>query len=313
MLKDRPRTKFDDERSTAKGAVRARVGFNGFQTLWFNTGTLCNIACKNCYIESSPANDALVYLTVADFLPFLDELDAAGERGIEIGFTGGEPFLAPDAPAMMELALARGHRVLVLTNAMRPMRRPRIEAHLKALRDAFGGRVSLRVSLDCYTQARHDEERGAGAFTQALDGLAWLFHEGFDVAVAGRSVSSETEAAARAGYARLFADHGLDIDAYDPARLVLFPEMKPDADPPEISEACWTILGKAPDQIMCASQRMVVKRKGAPATAVVACTLLPYDARFELGRTLAESRREVALNHPWCASFCVLGGGACSK
>jgi hypothetical protein len=46
---------------------------------------------------------------------------------------------------------------------------------------------------------------------------------------------------------------------------------------------------------------------------VLACTLLAYDERFELGRTLAEAARPVALNHPYCASFCVLGGAACSR
>jgi hypothetical protein len=44
----------------------------------------------------------------------------------------------------------------------------------------------------------------------------------------------------------------------------------------------------------------------------MACTLLPYDSRFDLGETLADARRDVALNHPWCASFCVLGKGSCS-
>ena len=58
---------------------------------------------------------------------------------------------------------------------------------------------------------------------------------------------------------------------------------------------------------------MVVRRKGAAEPAVVACTLLPYDPRFELGRYLAEAARPVALNHPYCASFCVLGGAACSR
>ncbi len=46
---------------------------------------------------------------------------------------------------------------------------------------------------------------------------------------------------------------------------------------------------------------MVLKRKGAARPAVVACTLLPYDPRFELGATLAEARGAVALNHPHCA------------
>ncbi|HBV56548.1 MAG TPA: radical SAM protein, partial [Rhodobacteraceae bacterium] len=58
--------------------------------------------------------------------------------------------------------------------------------------------------------------------------------------------------------------------------------------------------------------RMVVKRKGASAPSVVACTLLPYDLQFDLGETLAEAERPVALNHPHCAKFCVLGGASCS-
>ena len=56
----------------------------------------------------------------------------------------------------------------------------------------------------------------------------------------------------------------------------------------------------------------MVKRKGAERSAVVACTLLPYDDQFELGATLADAAREVSLNHPHCAKFCVLGGASCS-
>ena len=40
---------------------------------------------------------------------------------------------------------------------------------------------------------------------------------------------------------------------------------------------------------MCASSRMVVKRKGAEKPAVLACTLLPYDEQFEMGATLEEA------------------------
>jgi hypothetical protein len=44
-----------------------------------------------------------------------------------------------------------------------------------------------------------------------------------------------------------------------------------------------------------------------------ACTLLPYDPRFEIGITLTEASGVVALNHPHCAAFCVLGGASCSR
>src|SRR6185437_17172679 len=95
--------------------------------------------------------------------------------------------------------------------------------------------------------------------------------------------------------------------------LTVFPEMDDAADVPEITEACWSILGKSPEDVMCASSRMVVKFKGAARPTVIACTLLPYDPRFDLGPSLADALGEVPLNHPHCAKFCVLGGGACSR
>ena len=63
---------------------------------------------------------------------------------------------------------------------------------------------------------------------------------------------------------------------------------------------------------MCASSRMIVKRKGSNSPAVLACTLIPYDNQFELGPTLADAAWPVSLNHPNCAKFCVLGGASCS-
>jgi len=304
--------KFQDPKLTAKGEVRARVAYEQTRTLWFNTGTLCNIECVNCYIESSPTNDRLVYLTVADVEPFLDELDAAGETEIEIGFTGGEPFMAPEMLDILRLVLSRGHSVLMLTNAMQPMMRPRIKGGLMQLKDDFGDRLIMRVSMDHFSAELHDEERGEGSFDLALKGLRWLSENGFKLALAGRTIWNEAEQVARDGYAALIASEKLAIDPDNAKELVLFPEMRPDGDPPEITTACWGILNKDPSDLMCASQRMVVKRKGAEKAAVVACTLLPYDPRFELGETLQAARQSVVLNHSYCASFCVLGGGSCS-
>ena len=304
--------KFRDPRRTARGEARAAVALERLDTLWFNTGTLCNLTCLNCYIESSPTNDALVYLTAAEVGAYLDEIASLGWAVREIGFTGGEPFLNRDAPDMLADALERGYEALVLTNAMRPMLRPRVKAALLQLRMRHGNRLTLRVSLDHHTAAVHDAERGAGAWAGVLEGLAWLRDHGFRVAVAGRSIAGESEAEARAAYAELFADLVLPVDALDPGALVLFPEMDARVDVPEITEACWGILGKAPASVMCASSRMVVKRKGAERTSVTACTLLPYDPQFDLGPTLAGAGGPVPLNHPHCAKFCVLGGASCS-
>src|ERR1700704_2099287 len=115
----------------------------------------------------------------------------------------------------------------------------------------------------------------------------------------------EHEATERAGYARFFAQHAIPVDAQDPGALVLFPEMDAAADVPEITTACWGILNKSPDSVMCASSRMVVKHKGTARPSVVACTLLPYDALWDFGPSLAGAMGTVPLNHPHCAKFCV--------
>ena len=313
--------KFVDPDVTAKGETRASVPLDRLDTLWINTGTLCNITCAHCYIESSPKNDRLSYFAHSDAIALFDEIAELGLNTREIGITGGEPFMNPEIIPILESALERGFEVLVLSNAMQPMQRPRIKSALLDLQDRFGERLRLRISIDHYTKALHEIERGPGSWQKTIDGLDWLSENGFQIAIAGRTCWGEPEDSERAGYARLIQQHGWPIDPADPMALVLFPEMNERIDVPEITTACWDILGKRPSDVMCASSRMVVKRKGDTRPAILPCTLLPYDAGFEMGATLAEMLKAdggnftdgaVKLNHPHCAKFCVLGGGSCS-
>ncbi len=304
--------KFRDPHVTAKGERRAWVDLHHLDTLWFNTGTLCNIACSHCYIESSPTNDRFEFLSVAELTVFLDEIEAAGLPTREIGFTGGEPFMNPAIIDMLDEALGRGFEVLILTNAMQPMMRPTVRQGLLRLHQAHGERLTLRVSIDHHSAQLHDSERGAGSFAKAIEGARWLADNSINLAVAGRTCWGEDEASERAGYRRMFESAGLPVDAADPVALVLFPEMDASGDVPEITVDCWSILGVDPDTMMCATSRMVVKRKGAAAPTGLACTLLPYDPQFELGESLDGALGAVKLNHRHCAEFCVLGGGSCS-
>lgn len=304
------RPKFSDADVTAKGELRGQVPFAELKTLWFNTGTLCNIACQGCYIESSPRNNRLAYISLNEVRAFLDEAEQISGPQLEIGFTGGEPFMNPDLLGMLEDSLRRGFRVLVLTNAMLPMQHRKAE--LLDLDYHFPGQLSIRVSIDHYQQAGHEKIRGVRTWHPAMEGLRWLSRESFDLTVAGRLIWDESEKDIRAGYAALFAKEGVTVPAQDPNRLILFPEMTANDDVPEISQSCWEILGKSPIEIMCATSRMVVKRKEATQPVVVSCTLLPYDSQFEMGTTLDQSRIPVKLNHPNCARFCVLGGASCT-
>jgi hypothetical protein len=216
----------------------------------------------------------------------------------------------PDIIALLDAALGRGIDVLVLTNAMRPMQHHK--AALTLLKAQHGNALALRVSLDHFTATLHDAERGDGAWQCAIEGICWLAENGFSLSIAGRMPAGQSEAAIRTGFQQVFDLRQLNIDAGDQTRLTLFAEMDESADVPEISEECWNILGQHPDQMMCASSRMVVRRKGAETPSVVACTLLPDDPEFDLGPSLDTASKTVALNHPHCARFCVLGGSNCA-
>jgi hypothetical protein len=313
--------KFENPDWTATRERRATVPLEQLETLWINTGTLCNITCQNCYIESSPTNDRLAYITAREAAGFFDEIQALGLATREIGFTGGEPFMNPHMLPMLGDALERGFEALVLTNAMQPMQRVKVQRGLATLNERFGRRLTIRVSLDHYSKALHEAERGARTWAKTLAGLDWLTSVGIRTAIAGRTCWNEGEAETRRGYGRLIVEHGWAVDPSSPSELVLLPEMDGRRDVPEITTRCWAILNKRPDEVMCASSRMVIKRAGAERPAVVPCTLIPYDPAFEMGASLAEARcadggmfvrGAVKLCHPHCSKFCVLGGGSCS-
>ncbi len=307
----RPERKFQNPDITAKGERRAWIDPVQFNTVWFNTGTLCNLECKGCYIESSPRNDRLVYITAAEVIEYLDEIQKENMGTEEIALTGGEPFMNKEILPILKACLKRGFSTLILTNAMKPMQR--FKKELFKLKLEYGDKLKIRVSIDHYLEEKHSEERGIKAWAPAVEGLKWLSENKFDFSVAGRTCWGETDADLRSGYDRFFREKNISLDTSNPEKLVLFPEMDESIDVPEITTECWGILDINPNDIMCATSRMIVKRKGQDKPVVLACTLLPYDKRFEMGQTLKESFKAVKLNHLHCAKFCVLGGGSCSK
>jgi uncharacterized Fe-S cluster-containing radical SAM superfamily protein len=299
--------KFKDPITTADGSTRAFIEAKKIKTLWFNTGTLCNIECKNCYIESSPKNDRLVYITFEEVKLFIDEAIDKKLGTKEIGFTGGEPFMNKDVLKMIEYSLSKNFKVLVLSNAMKPMLNKR-EDLLKINHQD----LTIRVSIDHYQKEKHEEIRGKNTFNIMMEGLKWLNQNNFNYALATRLLWGEQEDQLRDNFNLFIDKYNLKLDAKSKEQLVTFAEMDEKVDTPEITTACWNLLGKNPDDIMCSSSRMVVKKKTSPKPSVIACTLLPYDDEFDLGQNLTNSLKKIYLNHKHCSKFCVLGGSSCS-
>jgi sulfatase maturation enzyme AslB (radical SAM superfamily) len=299
--------KFNDPFITADGNKRAFIEAKKINTLWFSTGTLCNIECKNCYIESSPKNDRLVYLTFDEVKLFIDEAIDNNLKTKEIGFTGGEPFMNKDILKMVDYALEKKFKVLILSNAMKPMLNKKEE--LLKLRHP---NLTIRVSIDHYNKTKHEEVRGKGTYEVMMKGLNWLSKNNFNFALATRLLWDESENNLRQNFQEFINTYQLNLDAYSNEQLVTFAEMDEKIDTPEITTDCWGILNKDPNDIMCSWSRMVVKKKGSKKPSVIACTLLPYDEEFDLGESLTNSLQKIYLNHKHCSKFCVLGGSSCS-
>ena len=299
--------KFKNLTITADFKERAFIEAKKIKTLWFNTGTLCNIECKNCYIKSSPKNDRLVYLTLDEVKLFIDEAINKNLETKEIGFTGGEPFMNKDIIKMIEYSLSKDFKVLVLSNAMKPMLNRK-----KDLLKLNHQNLTIRVSIDHYQKKKHEEIRGKNTFDVMIEGLLWLNQNNFNFALATRLLWGEKQDQLRANFSQFIDKYNLKLDAKSEQQLVTFTEMDEKIDTPEITTSCWKILNKNPDDIMCSWSRMVVKKKGRQKPSVIACTLLPYENDFDLGESLTNSLQKIYLNHKHCSKFCVLGNSSCS-
>ena len=300
--------KFTKKYTTALGYERAFVKFSGLKTLWFNTGTLCNISCDGCYIESSPVNNKLLYLNVKDVEEYLKQIKTYNLPCDTIGITGGEPFMNKDIISILNLCTQSNYNILVLTNAMQPMLNK-----IKELKKFSNyKKLTLRVSLDHYSKDGHENIRGKNTWNKALIGIKWLVNNNFKINIASRIIN-KNEKLVRDGFAKLFREKNLTIDAYDKNDLVLFPEMALHDDTPEITTDCWDILNNSPNNMMCSNSRMVVKRREDSKTHIVSCTLIPFAKDFSYGNNLKKSFNKIYLNHPFCSKFCVLGGASCTN
>jgi organic radical activating enzyme len=78
-------------------------------------------------MESTPTNEKLAYMTLDNLTGYLNKIESKGLDVEEIAFTGGELFLNPDLLPIMYQALQRHFRVLVLTNAVKPLQHKQAE------------------------------------------------------------------------------------------------------------------------------------------------------------------------------------------
>lgn len=301
-----PKTNEQNWQLTSKNEKRGYIQPQLLHELWFHTGTACNLRCPFCLEGSKPGDDRLQFITLEEAKIFIAE---ALEIGVnKFSFTGGEPFVNPHFPAILDQAL--DHRpCLVLTNATEPLMNQFARIRQFAAKPNL---LSFRVSLDHPDPIQHDESRGKGNFKKVLDTLGRLYQAGFGVSIARLMEKDEDVAAVDAAYLPYFRKAGVPLDI----TIIKFPELHtPGSLPavPEITEECMTRFLNTDQRagFMCNYSKMIVKRNGK--CGVYACTLVDDDSDYNLGATLREAmQKRVMLKHHRCYS-CFAYGASCSE
>jgi radical SAM/Cys-rich protein len=150
-------------------------------TLQINIGYRCNLACRHCHVESSPARtapeDNMNEATAGKVVDWV--LANPDIRTVDI--TGGSPELNPAFRWMVRTFTAHGLSVIDRCN-------PTMIEHVDprtgegyAWIPAFlaDHRVRVVASLPCYAQDNVDHQRGRGSHDASIEGLRALNAAGY--------------------------------------------------------------------------------------------------------------------------------------
>ncbi len=281
------------------------VSFHGLDELWFQVaGTLCNLACTHCFISCSPHNQAFGMLSLETVEQALAESVLHGVK--EYYFTGGEPFLNRDLPAMLERTLEFGP-ASVLTNGTVLK-----EEWLDRLRQAEErSRYSLefRVSVDGPSPETNDPVRGAGTFARALLGVERLVRAGFlPILTMTRIWDDGDDERVLDEFRRVLQSRG-----YRHPRIKLLPRLQIGAEVRrtsgyDASERITSEMMREFDetQLICSRSRVVTDR------GVFICPILLETPAALMGATLEESFKPFSLKHGACFT-CWQYGAICTN
>ena len=135
----------------------------------WNITSACNLKCVHCYASAGKATGEL---TTKQGLELIAQLKDYGSPVIL--FSGGEPLIRKDLPALIEAAVKSGMRAVISTNGT-------LISQDMAMRFADLGLSYIGVSLDGMEEV-NDTFRGVqGAFRDALQGIYNAMHEGIKV------------------------------------------------------------------------------------------------------------------------------------
>lgn len=273
--------------------------------LWIQiTGTLCNIACRHCFVSAGPKVELHGMMSVAQVARALDDGDAAGVRAV--WFTGGEPFLHPRILELVDLAMARVP-LGILSNGML-IDDDLARALANRLETSPYG-LEIRVSLDGRTAAENDRIRGQGVFDAACAGIRRLAAHGIEPIVAV-SILDDGSEADQAAFADLLRSLGVTrprVKWIPPFRIGREASRRGGRE-----YHAWETLTaeevhnpQAPHRLMCGTSRCVTTEGAFP------CPILINEPGHRMGDHLTDALRPHRVDHRACHT-CWVEAFSCS-
>lgn len=281
-----------------------QVCFRWLDTLWIQvTGTLCNIACRHCFITCGPKANDIPVMTVEQVERALGEGRALGMR--QVYYTGGEPFFHPEIRRLIQIALEIAP-LTVVTNALLID-----DAMVRWLASAFDRScysLDLRVSLDGMTREQNDPVRGRGTFDKILDAIRRMAQAGLSPVI---TVVEHEDALTGAEARTRFLEFIKGLGVRQP-RLKFLPLLRIGREERrthgyERAEVLATemLLPEVESTLLCASGRTIT------ADGVFTCPILVKHPTARMGDHLADGARPIRLGWSACQT-CVLDGLRCN-
>jgi sulfatase maturation enzyme AslB (radical SAM superfamily) len=290
-----------DPSLSAEAAPAAR--FFAFDTLWFQlTGTLCNIACRHCFITCGPKEDRVPMMSSLEVMRYLDEAAALGCR--EYYFTGGEPMMHPQFWELCAAVLERGP-LTVLSNGLLVDDAAAERAAQMFARARYS--FDLRISLDGMTAEENDPVRGKGTFLAITAAIRRLAERGLSPTL---TVVEHSDGLLGAQARARFLEYTRSLGLGKP-RVKFLPLLRIGREARRThgyqADDDWhtrPISLEVEEQLVCSSSRLVT------AQGVSTCPILLDAPGARLGKSLHESLHPIRLRWSACRT-CVLDGLSC--
>ena len=286
------------------GQKGPEVPFRWLDALWIQvTGTLCNIACRHCFISCGPKATQVPVMSAGEIESALEDGSALGMR--QVYFTGGEPFLHPELRRVVSAALALAPLTIV-TNGL--LIDDAVASWLAVESERSRYSLDMRVSLDGMTAGENDPVRGHGTFEGIVAALGRLARAGLSPVV---TVVEHAEGLAADASRLRFLEFVRSLGIRQP-RVKFLPLLRIGreerrthgyADGDALGDA--KLLPEVEATLLCASGRIVT------AQGVYTCPILIEHPTARMGGRLAESQRPLRLAWDACQT-CVLEGLRCN-